>query len=252
MSIVVSAFPGVGKIYLKKSSNLKIVDINSVEYKYISKIANSFRFREPNVEYPSNLINKVRELIASKDAPDVIFVPSHAEVRAALNNAGIEYFIVYPNLRDKNEFIARYRERGNSEKFCMNMEHNWERFIDGIINETFPIHIKSNKITEEMLLDFKEYTDCIARSKQVAKGKEISCAPSNVNWSIVSRERRNWNNLDFAFKDYIDWDMLSKFGKIPDAIIANKQYQSYIVWRYLEKNKSKYSLKTRKLISKNV
>ena len=253
MSIIVSAFPGLGKAYLKKNSdNLKIVDLNSVEYKYSDNIANSIHYRELNPDYPNNFVEKVKELLKD-EKPDVVFVPSHSDIRNALTKSNISYFVAYPSLRDRDNFISHYRKRGNSEKFCINMESNWDRFIDAIINETYPIHIKTTIITEEMLQSFLNYDEIIYNSKQVARARELNAySPNSVNWSIISRERRNWSDVDFAFKDYIDWDMLCKFGKLPESIIANKQFAKYIVWKYLDKNKSKYGLKTRKLISKNI
>lgn len=254
MSIIVSAFPGLGKVYAKKSSELNIIDLNSVDYKYTVKILNSTKFREINPDYPNNFIEKIKELSSLKEgSPDIIFVPSHIEIRNSLAQHNLPYFIIYPYLKDKEKFIARYKERGNSDKFCYNMETNWDRYIDGIINDTFPIHIKAEVITEEMLKSFITYDKIIANTKQAIKSSKFCITDtSSVNWSIISKDKRNWSDIDFAYKDYIDWDMLCKFGKLPDSIITNKQFSSYIIWRYLEKNKGKYSLKARKLISKNM
>ena len=255
MSVIVSAFPGVGKIYAKKSISkdvLKIVDLNNNSFKY--KGGKKASTKEPNPNYPDNYIGMIKELMDSKeDAPDIIFVSTNSEIRNALQKANMKYFIIYPSTRDKDSFNERYKERGNSEKFCVNMYYNWDKFIDGIINETFPIHINTTSITEEMLKGLIAYDDVISESKRVAKGRRIDVIDTGkVNWSIVSRERRNWDEMDFSFKDYIDWDTACKFSKLPDNIVTNARFAKFINWKYLENNKSKYSLKTRKLISKMV
>lgn len=255
MSIIISAFPGMGKIhFIKSSKNLKVLDLNSVNYKYIKADLNkiSGTRREYNPEFPNNYIEKLKEVISSADAPDIVFVPTHTEILNALEKNKIKYFIVYPALNDKKDFITRYRSNGNSSKFIVNMESNWERFIDNIINETYPVHIKSKDITPELVKSFGSYDEIISLSHSAAKLRKLDIVDTEkVNWSIISRERKNWDDMDFAYKNYIDWDNLCKFGKVPEKIITNPAFSKYIVWGYLEKNKNKYSMKARKLISKH-
>lgn len=253
-TVIISAFPGIGKIYAKKSTTLNVVDLNTNDFKFTNKIVNSCNIREVNSEYPGNYLNKIKELINLKDnAPDIIFISSHSDIRELLNKSEIPYFIIYPAINDKNKFITRYKERGNSDKFINNMEANWFKYIDGMINETYPIHIKADTITAELLETLGNYNNIIENTKVIAKKRIIDVIdPSKINWSILSRERRNWSEEDFVYRNYIDWDILCKFNKIPDSIIASPYYSSFINWGYLNKNKAKYGLKTRKLISKKV
>lgn len=249
--IVIAAFPGTGKIYTRKSvENIKMDDLNPVNFKYL-KGKNKLT---PNPDYPNNYIAKIKELATKENGPDIVSISYHQDIRDALCKAGIEYFVIYPPIRDKEKFITQYKERGNSERFITKMDNNWNRFIDNIINDTFPIHICTNIITESLLnILLNDYNEIVDNSKAVSKSRVLQVYNTDsVNWSIISKDRRNWSVEDFAYKNYIDWDMLCKFGKLPEQIITNNQFAKYINWKYLDNNKQKYSLKIRKLISKKI
>jgi hypothetical protein len=51
-------------------------------------------------------------------------------VRQALIDAGIPFILVYPLRYLKNDYIARYKARGNDDAFIKMMESKFESFID--------------------------------------------------------------------------------------------------------------------------
>jgi hypothetical protein len=59
----------------------------------------------------------------------MILVSSHKEVRDALVDNAIEFTLVYPNKDIKDEYIQRYVDRGNEEKFVNLLKNNWSNWI---------------------------------------------------------------------------------------------------------------------------
>ena len=42
---------------------------------------------------------------------------------------GVSFVVVYPNIKFKNMYLDRYKERGNSKEFISNIEKNWNMWI---------------------------------------------------------------------------------------------------------------------------
>ena len=60
---------------------------------------------------------------------------SHDNVRKALNENKINFFMVYPDKNMKTEYVRRFKERGNNEGFISFISNNWDNFIDEIEQE---------------------------------------------------------------------------------------------------------------------
>lgn len=116
---IISAFPACGKTYLFNTrDDLTILDSDSSQFSWIQKKDGKVR----NPDFPNNYIKHIKENIGRVD---FIFVSSHKEVRAALDNAGIEFYLVYPDTFCKEEWIGRCFLRGSGEKFCQMIADNW-------------------------------------------------------------------------------------------------------------------------------
>jgi hypothetical protein len=112
-TIIISAFPGCGKSHLFRNKGEKqILDSDS------SKFDKS--------QFPQNYINHIKSNIG---LADMILVSSHKEVRDALVDNGIEFTLVYPNKEIKDEYIQRYIDRGNEDKFVELLKNNWNNWI---------------------------------------------------------------------------------------------------------------------------
>ena len=70
---------------------------------------NWFEHIEKNIEDPS---------------VDKILVSSHKDVRDALVKKGIPFVLVYPNKDIKDEYIQRYKDRGNNDAFVELLDKN--------------------------------------------------------------------------------------------------------------------------------
>lgn len=117
---IVSAFPGTGKSYY---CNYDISQYDPTPYGYCIDIDSS-KFDKNN--FPTNYIEHIKSNIG-KHA--IIFVSSHKVVRDALVAEGIPFTLVYPTIEQKHEYIQRYRQRGNDEKFITLVESNWYNWI---------------------------------------------------------------------------------------------------------------------------
>lgn len=130
---VISGFPAVGKSYLyNNNKDLKVLDSDSSKFSWESE-----GVRHP--DFPNNYIRHIKRNLG---VVDVIFVSSHKVVREALENNGIDYTIVYPNISLKGEYISRYINRGNDDSFIEFLNDNWEEFITDIENERFPVKVE--------------------------------------------------------------------------------------------------------------
>lgn len=113
---IYSAFPGTGKSsYCRKflhNSDKIVLDSDS------SKFNKS--------DFPNNYINHIKNNI---NKVHIIFVSSHIVVREALEENKLQFTLIYPNMTLKNEYLERYRNRGNSSLFIKLIDENWDRWI---------------------------------------------------------------------------------------------------------------------------
>ena len=137
-TLVVSAYPASGKTYLCKNykgvnlygDDLVILDSDSSKFSWIYK--DGIKTDKRNPSFIEDYMNHIKENIGKAD---IIFVSSHKEVRQALRDNNVKYFMVYPMLDMKDEIIKRMKERGNDKKFIEFQKEHFEEFIEEIINE---------------------------------------------------------------------------------------------------------------------
>jgi hypothetical protein len=140
---IISAFPGTGKSYYYGKYPNTTLDSDSSNFSWV-KDENGNNTKERNPEFPQNYINHIKENIGKYK---YIFVSSHKEVRDALLDNRLFFYLVYPSENRKDEFLERYRSRGNDEKFIKLISDNWEKWV----REIYWINNGCEKI--EMVLD---------------------------------------------------------------------------------------------------
>lgn len=114
---VVCGFPGVGKSHLAKINGWHDSD------------SSAFSWRSPGVqhpEFPANYIDHIASLSG------VVLASSHDIVRGALVKAGIPYWLCYPRMDCRDEYIERYRVRGSSSEFIKLLDKMWCEWITGM------------------------------------------------------------------------------------------------------------------------
>lgn len=125
-TIVISGFPGVGKSELvKNNKELTILDSDSSKFSWESEGVRHPDFPNNYMEHIENNIGKV----------DIILVSSHAAVRQAMHDRGITFKMVYPEPYLREEYMERYRNRGNKESFIEMMNTNWNDFMGEMFHE---------------------------------------------------------------------------------------------------------------------
>jgi len=125
---IISAFPGTGKSVYHKKHPHTTLDSDSSNFSWVKdKDGNNTKERNPN--FPQNYINHIKSNIGKYE---YIFVSSHIQVRDALLNGCLFFYLFYPSPDRKDEFINRYKERGNDNGFVKLLDENWEMWIKNI------------------------------------------------------------------------------------------------------------------------
>lgn len=148
---IISAFPGTGKSTFHNKNKDNSIDSDSSEFSWV--IDEGIKKRNP--EFPANYINHIKENIGKVE---FIFVSSHAEVREALLDSCLFFYLVYPDPSRKSEFIDRYKQRGNDDSFVKLLDNNWETWMEDI--KTLPdgckfINLKEGNL-EDILIDLRK------------------------------------------------------------------------------------------------
>lgn len=125
MSMIISAFPGIGKSKLYRENRVKYSD------------SDSSKFDKKN--FPNNYIKHIKRIMKKKD---LVFVSSHICVRETLVKEKMPFIYVIPSLDRKEEFLNNYKERGNTQAFIDNVDINWERWLQiSVLNNEYPVYV---------------------------------------------------------------------------------------------------------------
>lgn len=123
---IISAFPATGKSFYHQKHKETTLDSDSSNFSWtINEDGNRVR----NPEFPKNYVNHIKDNIGKYE---FIFVSTHKEVREALLDECIFFYLVYPDIARKEEFIERFRKRGNDEAFVEYVSNNWNKWINEI------------------------------------------------------------------------------------------------------------------------
>lgn len=120
MTLVLAGFPGVGKSHafsLLTAMGYKVLDSDSSKF--------------DKEHFPLNYLAHINTVI-SKGEVNVLFVSSHDTVRDAMDQEGIDYYLVYPALELKEAYLQRYVNRGSPPEFVKLVNDNWIGWITDI------------------------------------------------------------------------------------------------------------------------
>lgn len=124
---IIAAFPGCGKTEFFTKNASKCIDSDSSEFSWIE----TENGKERNPEFPLNYIEHIKENLGEEQ---YIFVSSHKEVREALDAEGLDYYLMYPSLDRKDEFLENYKWRGSTSAFVALLDKNWDEWVKQCIN----------------------------------------------------------------------------------------------------------------------
>jgi hypothetical protein len=142
-TLVISAFPGTGKTCYAENND-GVLDAESSNFSWIQE-----GVRHP--DFPQNYIEHIKAFMGETD---IIFVSSHEVVREALIENEIDFILVFPERSLKEQYVQRFKRRGNNKQFIDMISDNWDKFIDEMDNQrTHPI-IKLK--TGEFISNYKD------------------------------------------------------------------------------------------------
>jgi hypothetical protein len=122
---IISAFPGTGKSFSHHLRPLTSLDSDSSLFSWGSDVGGQ-KIRNPN--FPNNYVQHIKDNIGKVE---FIFVSSHREVREALLDNCIFFYLIYPDRSDKTKaiYLERFRNRGSPQSFIDRVSQNWESWI---------------------------------------------------------------------------------------------------------------------------
>lgn len=134
---VVAAFPGCGKSSFFNTYGSICLDSDSSNFSWLLKEDGT---KERHPEFPANYINHIKENLGKVKW---IFVSSHDVVRDALSDNKINFFLVYPSIDRKSEFLQNYKDRGSPDSFINLLDNKWEDWIRECNNYSSPYCIRA-------------------------------------------------------------------------------------------------------------
>lgn len=138
--MIISGFAGIGKTTFAKNHPDISIDLESSNYKWIfDESIRNINTEERkglcdkvfNPKWPLNYINAIKD--ANKKY-DFVFISIDEDVRDILRDENIRYFVAFPMIDCKNEYIERYRLRKNGENFINLLESRYEEWITDLMN----------------------------------------------------------------------------------------------------------------------
>ncbi len=113
-----AGFPGIGKTHVFNQFDKIALDSDS------SKFDKAY--------FPLNYIEHIKNNMGHVER---IFISSHDVVRDALVKEGLDFTLVFPDRSLKEEYIERYKSRGNADAFVKLLEQNWDIWITQLENQ---------------------------------------------------------------------------------------------------------------------
>lgn len=140
--MIISGFAGIGKSTMAKNHPDKVIDLESSNFKW----AFDESVKDMDVEerkgvsnktlhpdWPNNYIQAIKE---NSQKYDFVFISMDMDVRNILDSENIRYFVAYPSLDCKDDYIARYRARNNNEAFVKLLESNFDNWVSALMNSS--------------------------------------------------------------------------------------------------------------------
>lgn len=121
MKKIICGFAGIGKSTMSKES-VGFVDLESTPFKKNWKV-----YTDVAMHMAANGYN--------------VMLSCHKELRDMLLSNGADFEVVIPCLEDKDDYLCRYEERGNTKQFIELFEDKWDDFINEILEDRDKMHV---------------------------------------------------------------------------------------------------------------
>ena len=160
MGIIISGFAGIGKTTLQKKYP-NVIDLESSDFKWIYDDEDTKQMdkekrkgvanRIQNPEWP---LNYVKEIMQKVNEYDIVLTSQDFDLRQCLRDNICEYYACFPTKECKEEYIKRYTDRGNNEKFITLVSQNFESWIDALMSEEKKIIMEPGEYLEDTLVRY--------------------------------------------------------------------------------------------------
>ena len=137
---IIAGFPGVGKSFYHNLHKNTTLDSDSSKFSWI--IEDGMKIRNPL--FPYNYIQHIKENIGKCET---IFVSTHIDVRNALRDNCLFFYLLYPDIKRKEEFIRRFKDRGSDQSFIDLVSDNWNIWVNECMDFNYDgcIHIRMDE-----------------------------------------------------------------------------------------------------------
>jgi len=155
--MIIAAFSGVGKTTLAKLYPQKVTDFVCMPYKnYLDDEAENNEKGKANpdnilrLEWPLNYVNAIVE---NDDKNRILLIPSDCYVLLSLQCLKIPYTLCYPQRKAKKVYHKRFIKRGNTKDFIDIFIGGWDKFMDGLENDSYGRHVvlKLNQFLSDVI-----------------------------------------------------------------------------------------------------
>lgn len=130
--MIVSAFAGVGKTTLAQKYGKDVIDLESGDFRWLNNDGTEQSKGSQRVQNPRFPINYLEAIKAANQKYKVVLISQHEVIRKCLDAVKLDYILAYPDMSMKEEFIERYRKRGNNENFIRLISTEWEKWIQAL------------------------------------------------------------------------------------------------------------------------
>ena len=146
----------IGKTTLAKKYMKDVIDLESGNFKWIengnTESTKGDNKRTQNPRYPINYLEAIKE---ANSKYKVVLISQHEVIRKCLDAVKLDYIIAYPDIQLKDEYIERYRHRGNNENFINLISREWNNWISALndIEGHNKIVLKSGQFLEDYVVE---------------------------------------------------------------------------------------------------
>jgi hypothetical protein len=155
-ALIISGFPGVGKTTLERYE--RIVDLESSGFHWHQTPGDPFGPEQPappvwqlHPMWPKNYVDEIDKL-SKESCQKIILISSQSLVRSLLLHRKIPYVIVCPTKDCKNEYMIRYLRRGSDFDFLLNMDHEFDNYLDDLEKDPAPkIYLARGQYLQDVL-----------------------------------------------------------------------------------------------------
>ena len=183
VKIIIAGFSGIGKTTIARKYK-NVIDLDASEYAYDEKEFLNIdiekrkgEVRNPNSNWPNNYIEAIKKAISDYD---VILVWDREDIIEEYIKNKFDFMVCYPPKNDLDNYVQRYKNRGNSDKYIemkLNQYDNRIKLYDEL--KLKRVILNGNETIEDWLLKnnyllkFENYNSDIIEDKIKTKLKEI-------------------------------------------------------------------------------